>query len=118
MALTYGGQRKLRSSLPTLVMSPARSAGIPDGGDAVNWLLLNIPLMAVFFIAMTGIPLWLVWKHPDHEPAAGSPATSRQARPTTAGRQPAVRRQPMAVPAQPVPVYLPSNRDRYAQVGR
>lgn len=52
----------------------------------MNWLWLNIPLMAVFFMAMTGIPLWLVFKHPDD--------------------------------GQPVPVYLPSNRDRYAQVGR
>jgi hypothetical protein len=31
----------------------------------VNWLWLNIPLMAVFFLAMTGVPLWLVFKHPD-----------------------------------------------------
>jgi hypothetical protein len=36
----------------------------------VNWLWINIPLMAVFFLAMTGIPLWLVFKHPDgREPA-------------------------------------------------
>jgi len=35
----------------------------------VNWLWLNIPLMAVFFLAMTGIPLWLVFKHPDRRPA-------------------------------------------------
>jgi hypothetical protein len=74
----------------------------------VNWLWLNIPLMAAFFIAMTGVPLWLVLKHPDHGPAAGK-AESGQARP---------RRQPSARRAQPIPVYLPSNRDRYAQVGR
>jgi hypothetical protein len=36
----------------------------------VNWLWLNIPLMAFFFLAMTGIPLWLVFNHPDHGPAA------------------------------------------------
>jgi hypothetical protein len=54
----------------------------------VNWLWLNIPLMAAFFAAMTGIPLWLVFKHPDN----GHP--------------------------RPAPAYLPSNRDRYAQVGR
>lgn len=36
----------------------------------MNWLWLNVPLMAVFFLAMAGIPLWLVFKHPDHGPAA------------------------------------------------
>jgi hypothetical protein len=35
----------------------------------VNWLWLNIPPMAAFFLAMTGIPLWLVFKHPDRRPA-------------------------------------------------
>jgi hypothetical protein len=45
--------------------------------QAVNWLWLNIPLMAVFFLAMTGIPLWLVYRRPDTGPAlvpaAGQP---------------------------------------------
>ena len=36
----------------------------------MNWLWLNVPLMAVFFLAMAGIPLWLVFKHPDTGPAA------------------------------------------------
>jgi hypothetical protein len=80
----------------------------------VNWLWLNIPLMAVFFIAMTGIPLWLVWKHPDLGPAAVKTRRSRAIRPSTAP----ARRQPTAVPPQAIPVYLPSNFDRYAQVGR
>jgi hypothetical protein len=31
----------------------------------VNWLWLNIPLMAVFFLAAAGIPLWLVLRRPD-----------------------------------------------------
>ncbi len=35
----------------------------------MNWLWINIPLMAVFFLAVTGIPLWLVFKHPDRRPA-------------------------------------------------
>ena len=39
----------------------------------MNWLWLNIPLMAVFFLAMTGIPLWLVFKHPDRRPALERP---------------------------------------------
>jgi hypothetical protein len=33
------------------------------------WFWFNIPLAAVFFSAWVGIPLWLVFKHPDH--AAG-----------------------------------------------
>jgi len=35
----------------------------------MNWFWINVPLMAVFFLAMTGIPLWLVFKHPDTGPA-------------------------------------------------
>jgi hypothetical protein len=31
----------------------------------MNWLWLNIPLMAVFFLAVAGIPLWLVLRRPD-----------------------------------------------------
>jgi hypothetical protein len=31
----------------------------------VNWLWLNIPLMAVFFLAVAAIPLWLVLRRPD-----------------------------------------------------
>jgi hypothetical protein len=31
----------------------------------VNWLWLNIPLMSVFFLAVAGIPLWLVLRRPD-----------------------------------------------------
>jgi hypothetical protein len=106
MAAAKRRQSGFRSSLPILVMPPANGAGIADGGDAVNWLWLNIPLMAAFFIATTGIPLWLVFKHPDQ---------GRQSAPrprATASRQ------PTAAHARPVPAYLPSNRDRYAQVGR
>jgi hypothetical protein len=44
----------------------------------VNWLWLNVPLMAVFFLAMTGVPLWLVCRHPDAGPAT---APVRAARP-------------------------------------
>jgi hypothetical protein len=44
----------------------------------VNWLWLNISLMAVFFLAMMGIPLWLVFKHPDTGPAAARAAARRQ----------------------------------------
>ena len=44
----------------------------------MTWLLLNIPLMILFFALMTGIPLWLVRKHPDTKPAvAAAPAVTR-----------------------------------------
>jgi len=35
----------------------------------MTWLLLNIPLMVLFAALWAGIPLWLVRKHPDTEPA-------------------------------------------------
>ena len=31
----------------------------------MNWFWMNMPLAAGFFVAWTGIPLWLVHKHPD-----------------------------------------------------
>ena len=34
----------------------------------MNWILLNIPLCAVFFLAVAGIPLWMVVRHPDTGP--------------------------------------------------
>lgn len=33
------------------------------------WFWLNIPLAAVIFLAITSIPLWMVIRHPDTEPA-------------------------------------------------
>jgi hypothetical protein len=42
----------------------------------VNWLWLNIPLMAAFFLAVTGIPMWMVFRHPDTGPVT----VTRQAR--------------------------------------
>ena len=46
------------------------------------WLLLNLPLAALFFAFWVGIPLWLVLKHPDqdHQPrTASGPAPSHWA---------------------------------------
>jgi len=43
------------------------------------WFWLNMPLAAAFVAAWTGIPLWLVLKHPDAGPpaaAAGRPAAA------------------------------------------
>jgi len=34
----------------------------------MNWFWINVPLMAVFFLAIAGIPLWLVFKYPDTAP--------------------------------------------------
>lgn len=38
----------------------------------MSWFWLNIPLGVVFFLAVSGIPLWLVLKHPD-APAPETP---------------------------------------------
>jgi hypothetical protein len=44
----------------------------------MTWILLNIPLAAVFFGLWTGIPLWMVLKHPDTKPTlAAAPAVTR-----------------------------------------
>lgn len=34
----------------------------------MNWLVLNVPLDAVFFLAVAGVPLWLTLRHPDRGP--------------------------------------------------
>jgi hypothetical protein len=39
----------------------------------MTWFWLNIPLAAVLFLAMSGIPLWLVIKHPDTGPDIPTP---------------------------------------------
>ena len=41
----------------------------------MTWLLLNIPLMVLFFALWVGIPAWLVLRRPDRKPAlAAAPA--------------------------------------------
>jgi len=40
----------------------------------MTWLLLNIPLMVLFFALWVGIPMWLVRKHPDREPTPAAAA--------------------------------------------
>ena len=54
----------------------------------MNWFWLNVPLMAVFFLAVAGIPLWLVLKRPDF---AAAPADQ--------GSQPLVTVAAQGVPA-------------------
>jgi hypothetical protein len=44
----------------------------------MTWILLNIPLAALFFALWVGIPLWMVIKHPDTGPTpAAEPALTR-----------------------------------------
>ena len=52
----------------------------------MTWLLLNLLLAVPFFAIWVGVPLWLVFKHPDedHQPqAASGPAHSHRAEPLT-----------------------------------
>ncbi|MGO8961218.1 MAG: hypothetical protein ACLQFR_28185 [Streptosporangiaceae bacterium] len=46
----------------------------PDGRTEMNWLWINLPLAAVFFVAMTAIPLWLTFRRTDTGPNAVVPA--------------------------------------------
>jgi hypothetical protein len=41
----------------------------------MTWLLLNIPLMVLFFALWVGIPLWLMRRHPDTGPALAASVT-------------------------------------------
>ena len=44
----------------------------------MTWLLLNVPLMVLFFVLWVGVPMWLVLKRPDTRPApAAVPAVTR-----------------------------------------
>jgi hypothetical protein len=70
MAAANGDQNQLRSSPPNLRSLPAIGAGTSTEVTQVNWLWLNIPLMALFFVAVAGVPLWLVLRRPDLGPQA------------------------------------------------
>ena len=50
----------------------------------MNWFWLNIPLMALFFLATAGIPLWLVIRHPDRRPTQERPVQAAADRLATA----------------------------------
>jgi len=44
----------------------------------MTWLLLNVPLIVLFFALWVGVPMWLVLRHPDTGPApAAAPAVMR-----------------------------------------
>ena len=61
----------------------------------MNWLWINLPLAAAFFIAMTAIPLWLSVRRTDTGPNAVVPVRAT-ARPAEAAR-PAEIARPAAV---------------------
>jgi len=43
----------------------------------MTWMLLNIPLAALFFALWVGIPMWLVLRRPDARPTlAAAPAVT------------------------------------------
>ena len=44
----------------------------------MTWFWLNIPLGALFFLAIAGIPLWMVIRHPDYR-LASTNATGKSA---------------------------------------
>lgn len=41
----------------------------------MHWFWMNIPLAAMIFAVWTGVPLWLVLKHPDTGPEPRVPVT-------------------------------------------
>ncbi len=41
----------------------------------MHWFWMNIPLAAMIFAIWTGVPLWLVLKHPDIGPEPRVPGT-------------------------------------------
>ena len=47
----------------------------------MSWFWLNVPLMALFFLATAGIPMWLVLRHPETVPARTSRSTRLDATP-------------------------------------
>jgi hypothetical protein len=57
-------------------MHPATTPPDLSTEAEMNWFWLNMPLAALIFAAVAGIPLWMVIKHPDTGPdaAAAKPA--------------------------------------------
>ena len=96
----------------------------------MSWVWLNLPLGGVIFLAIAGIPLWMVIKRPDRGPSygtvpAGPPATQVRARGAAAGRvqtgaEPVPEPVPEAEPARwnRKPVRVPQIADRPVTVPR
>jgi hypothetical protein len=57
----------------------------------MGWFWLNVPLAVLFIAAWSGIPLWMVLRHPDRrdEPAIRVPAQAVQADPAGLQLEPA-----------------------------
>jgi hypothetical protein len=67
--------RQVRRAAPGIVVQVSET---DREEPAMTWILLNIPLMVLFFALWVGIPLWLVRKHPDTKPAlAAAPGVTR-----------------------------------------
>ena len=71
------------------------------------WFWINIPLAALFFLAWTLIPLWMVFKHPDtgpglaardEHPASDAPAAMAGPAPASGPSTPAI---PACLPDSP-----------------
>jgi hypothetical protein len=58
-----------------------RTGAVTQKRGRVTWFWLNVPLAALFFAAWSGIPLWLVLRHLDREPAIQVPGQAAQAAP-------------------------------------
>jgi hypothetical protein len=71
MGRAEGVQIPFRSSQATLGKDAGEwlAGPFPGGVSKVSWFWINMPLGAVFFAAVAGIPLWLVFRHPDARPA-------------------------------------------------
>jgi hypothetical protein len=52
----------------------------------MTWLLLNIPLTVLFAALWIGVPLWLVLRRPDREPALAAGPAVRTLTPRPAWR--------------------------------
>jgi hypothetical protein len=70
----------------------------------MHWFWMNIPLGALIFAVWTGVPLWLVLRHPDtgpqrrvpKTPPAAQPGAPISSQPADAPRQAGRRRQELA----------------------
>ena len=64
------------------------------------WFWLNIPLCALIFGAVCGIPVWLVVKHPDVAPMPAAGSAVPQARAVALVAPGTVARPALATPAE------------------
>jgi hypothetical protein len=57
----------------------ARSGHVERRTEMASWFWINVPLMAVFFLATAGIPLWLVLRRPDWSGGNKRPSAAAEA---------------------------------------